>query len=118
MKKDNLMSCFTASGCEKPFGDKDALFNTARALWGIWVKFYPPFSVMSSIPPAPLVCSRLPQKPISSVPLTPSVKARRPSALPTPVRRRMSGIPVATPTRPPPTFDFDPASIQREMSCR
>uniref|UniRef100_A0AAQ4NZ18 G2 and S phase-expressed protein 1 N-terminal domain-containing protein n=1 Tax=Gasterosteus aculeatus aculeatus TaxID=481459 RepID=A0AAQ4NZ18_GASAC len=63
------------------------------------------------------VDSRLPQKPISSVPLTPSVKARRPSALPTPVRRRMSGIPVATPTRPPPTFDFDPASVQREMSC-
>uniref|UniRef100_A0AAQ4Q8W3 G2 and S phase-expressed protein 1 N-terminal domain-containing protein n=1 Tax=Gasterosteus aculeatus aculeatus TaxID=481459 RepID=A0AAQ4Q8W3_GASAC len=74
--------------------------------------------LMSSIPPAPLVCSRLPQKPISSVPLTPSVKARRPSALPTPVRRRMSGIPVATPTRPPPTFDFDPASVQREMKSR
>ncbi|KAM8892737.1 G2 and S phase-expressed protein 1 isoform 2-T2 [Spinachia spinachia] len=68
--------------------------------------------------------SRLPQKPTCG-PQTPStsstralpVKTRRPSALPTPVRRRMSSIPVTTPTRPPPTFDFDPASIRREMSC-
>ncbi|XP_059191608.1 G2 and S phase-expressed protein 1 isoform X2 [Centropristis striata] len=66
----------------------------------------------------------LPQKPSPAAPLTPSaggcrslqVKARRPSALPTPVRRRMSAIPVATPTnqsrpaRPPPTPDCDPAS--------
>nr|XP_046250279.1 G2 and S phase-expressed protein 1 isoform X2 [Scatophagus argus] len=66
----------------------------------------------------------LPQKP-SAAPLTPSagscrslqVKARRPSALPTPVRRRMSAIPVATPTnqtrstRPPPASDSDPAPL-------
>ncbi|XP_051238539.1 G2 and S phase-expressed protein 1 isoform X1 [Dicentrarchus labrax] len=76
----------------------------------------------------------LPQKP-SVGPLTPSsgsckslqVKARRPSALPTPVRRRMSAIPVATPTnqtrptRPPPTPESDPAlsttSASRERSC-
>ncbi|XP_073328886.1 G2 and S phase-expressed protein 1 isoform X2 [Pagrus major] len=76
----------------------------------------------------------LPQKP-SAGPLTPSagscrslqVKARRPSALPTPMRRRMSAIPVATPTnqnrhtRPPPTSDSDPApcptSAKRERSC-
>ncbi|XP_054476097.1 G2 and S phase-expressed protein 1 isoform X2 [Anoplopoma fimbria] len=68
----------------------------------------------------------LPQKPAAG-PLTPSagscrslqVKPRRPSALPTPVRRRMSSIPVATPTRPPPTFDFDPAptSAMKERSC-
>ncbi|XP_044048779.1 G2 and S phase-expressed protein 1 [Siniperca chuatsi] len=75
----------------------------------------------------------LPQKP-SAGPLTPSaggcrslqVKARRPSALPTPVRRRMSAIPVATPTnqtrltRPPPS-NCDPApgstSARRERSC-
>lgn len=66
----------------------------------------------------------LPQKP-SAGPLTPSagscrllqVKAQRPSTLPTPVRRRMSAIPVATPTnllqtaRPPPTSDADPAPV-------
>ncbi|KAL6106255.1 gtse1 [Pungitius sinensis] len=70
------------------------------------------------------VDSRLPQK-ATSGPLTPSAAAgralplttRRPSALPTPVRRRTSAIPVATPTRRPPTFDFDPASVRREMSC-
>ncbi|GAA6215378.1 G2 and S phase-expressed protein 1 [Lates japonicus] len=65
----------------------------------------------------------LPQKP-SAGPLTPSaggvrslqMKARRPSALPTPVRRRMSAIPAPTPTnqtrltRPaPPASDADPA---------
>ncbi|XP_070762940.1 G2 and S phase-expressed protein 1 [Enoplosus armatus] len=76
----------------------------------------------------------LPQKP-SAGPLTPSVgscrslqvKARRPSALPTPVKRRMSAIPVATPTnqtrptRAPPTPGSDPApcsaSASRERSC-
>ncbi|XP_070686493.1 G2 and S phase-expressed protein 1 isoform X2 [Pempheris klunzingeri] len=76
----------------------------------------------------------LPQKP-SVGPLTPSagscrllqVKARRPSALPTPVRRRMSAIPVATPTnpartaRPPSVSDCDPAtgsaSPRTERSC-
>ncbi|XP_076589672.1 G2 and S phase-expressed protein 1 isoform X2 [Chaetodon auriga] len=66
----------------------------------------------------------LPQKP-SAGPLTPSagscrllqVKARRPSTLPTPVRRRMSAIPMATPTnalraaRPPPTSEADPAPV-------
>ncbi|XP_062418951.1 G2 and S phase-expressed protein 1 isoform X2 [Pungitius pungitius] len=70
------------------------------------------------------VDSRLPQK-ATSGPLTPSAAAgralplttRRPSALPTPVRRRTPAIPVATPTRRPPTFDFDPASVRREMSC-
>ncbi|XP_036962290.1 G2 and S phase-expressed protein 1 isoform X2 [Acanthopagrus latus] len=74
----------------------------------------------------------LPQKP-SAGPLTPStgscrslqMKARRPSALPTPMRRRMSAIPVATPTnqnrhtRPP--LDSHsvpcPASAKRERSC-
>lgn len=88
-------------------------------------------SVMSSINTF-LPCS-LPQKP-SAGPLTPStgscrslqMKARRPSALPTPVRRRMSAIPVATPTnqnrhtRPP--LDSHsvpcPASAKRERSCR
>ncbi|KAI3370585.1 hypothetical protein L3Q82_007154 [Scortum barcoo] len=63
----------------------------------------------------------LPQKP-SAGPLTPSaggcmslqVKVQRPSALPTPVRRRMSAIPVATPTnqtgptRPPPVSHSPP----------
>ncbi|XP_033490448.2 G2 and S phase-expressed protein 1 isoform X1 [Epinephelus lanceolatus] len=78
----------------------------------------------------------LPRK-ASAGPLTPSagscrslqVKARRPSALPTPVKRRMSAIPVATPsnqtrtTRPPPTSDSAPASTpnpalaRRERSC-
>ncbi|XP_049928823.1 G2 and S phase-expressed protein 1 isoform X2 [Epinephelus moara] len=82
----------------------------------------------------------LPQK-ASAGPLTPSAgscrslqaKARRPSALPTPVKRRMSAIPVATPSnqtqtqtrtaRPPPTSDSDPAptpnpaSARRERSC-
>ncbi|XP_036962291.1 G2 and S phase-expressed protein 1 isoform X3 [Acanthopagrus latus] len=53
------------------------------------------------------------------------MKARRPSALPTPMRRRMSAIPVATPTnqnrhtRPP--LDSHsvpcPASAKRERSC-
>ncbi|KAI3370975.1 hypothetical protein L3Q82_023629, partial [Scortum barcoo] len=80
-----------------------------------------------------LSCS-LPQKP-SAGPLTPSaggcmslqVKVQRPSALPTPVRRRMSAIPVATPTnqtgptRPPPVSHCDPApcpsSASRERSC-
>ncbi|XP_041795407.1 G2 and S phase-expressed protein 1 isoform X2 [Chelmon rostratus] len=75
----------------------------------------------------------LPQKPSIGT-LTPSagscrslqVKARRPSTLPTPVRRRMSTIPVATPTnqlrptRPPPTSDTDSApvssSARRERS--
>ncbi|TDH09859.1 hypothetical protein EPR50_G00091770 [Perca flavescens] len=68
----------------------------------------------------------LPQKPF--VALTPSagscrslqVKARRPSALPTPVKRRMSAmLPVATPTRPPLTPDSHPvpASARRERSC-
>ncbi|XP_038562571.1 G2 and S phase-expressed protein 1 isoform X1 [Micropterus salmoides] len=58
----------------------------------------------------------LPQKP-SAGPLTPSaggcrslqVKVRRPSALPTPVRRRMSALPVATPTRQPPIPNCDSA---------
>lgn len=88
-------------------------------------------SVMSSINTF-LPCS-LPQKP-SAGPLTPSagscrslqVNARRPSALPTPMRRRMSAIPVATPTnqnrhtRPPPTSDSIPCptSAKRERSCR
>ncbi|XP_039664988.1 G2 and S phase-expressed protein 1 isoform X2 [Perca fluviatilis] len=68
----------------------------------------------------------LPQKPFVG-PLTPSagscrslqVKARRPSALPTPVKRRMSAMPVATPTRPPLTSDSDPvpASARSERSC-
>ncbi|XP_070827931.1 G2 and S phase-expressed protein 1 isoform X2 [Chaetodon trifascialis] len=67
----------------------------------------------------------LPKRP-SAGPLTPSagscrllqVTAQRPSTLPTPVRRRMSTIPVATPTnllqaaRPPPTADT--ASARRE----
>ncbi|KAM8751752.1 G2 and S phase-expressed protein 1 isoform 2-T3 [Acanthopagrus schlegelii] len=74
----------------------------------------------------------LPQKP-SAGPLTPStgscrslqMKAHRPSALPTPMKRRMSAIPVATPTnqnrhtRPP--LDSHsvpcPASAKRERSC-
>ncbi|XP_068584619.1 G2 and S phase-expressed protein 1 isoform X2 [Cebidichthys violaceus] len=64
---------------------------------------------------------------VDSLPQTPSAgsctslqaKTRRPSALPTPVRRRMSAIPVATPTRAPPIFDFGPApaSTRREKSC-
>ncbi|KAK9516221.1 hypothetical protein VZT92_024164 [Zoarces viviparus] len=64
---------------------------------------------------------------VDSLPQTPSAgsctslqaKTRRPSALPTPVRRRMSSIPVATPTRAPSTFDFRPApaSARRERSC-
>uniref|UniRef100_UPI0037E78967 G2 and S phase-expressed protein 1 n=1 Tax=Semicossyphus pulcher TaxID=241346 RepID=UPI0037E78967 len=76
----------------------------------------------------------LPQKP-SAVPLTPSagsgrslqMKARRPSALPTPVRRRMSAIPPATPTnqvrpiRPSTTSDSSPApcstAVRIERSC-
>ncbi|XP_037624573.1 G2 and S phase-expressed protein 1 isoform X2 [Sebastes umbrosus] len=67
----------------------------------------------------------LPQKP-SAVPLTPSAgscrslqaKTLRPSALPTPVRRTMlSGIPIATPTRPPPTSQSYPASARRERGC-
>ncbi|XP_049428989.1 G2 and S phase-expressed protein 1 isoform X1 [Epinephelus fuscoguttatus] len=78
----------------------------------------------------------LPRK-ASAGPLTPSAgscrslqaKARRPSALPTPVKRRISAIPVATPsnqtrtTRPPPTSDSapaptpNPASARRERSC-
>ncbi|XP_034734592.1 G2 and S phase-expressed protein 1 [Etheostoma cragini] len=68
----------------------------------------------------------LPQKP-SVGPLTPSAgscrslqgKAWRPSALPTPVKRRMSALPIATPTRPPLTSDSDPApaSARRERSC-
>ncbi|XP_056271633.1 G2 and S phase-expressed protein 1 [Pseudoliparis swirei] len=57
---------------------------------------------------------------VDSLPQTPSAggcRSRRPSALPTPVRRRMSSIPVATPTRPPPPT-FDPASAGRsEKSC-
>ncbi|XP_042266726.1 G2 and S phase-expressed protein 1 isoform X2 [Thunnus maccoyii] len=71
----------------------------------------------------------LPQKPAGL--LTPSagacrslqVKARRPSALPTPLRRRMSAIPLATPTnqtrpaRPPPTSDSDSASASSASSC-
>ncbi|XP_034392000.1 G2 and S phase-expressed protein 1 isoform X2 [Cyclopterus lumpus] len=55
---------------------------------------------------------------VDSLPQTPSAgsrRSRRPSALPTPVRRRMSSIPLATPTRPPPTFD--PASARSERSC-
>ncbi|KAE8296643.1 G2 and S phase-expressed protein 1 [Larimichthys crocea] len=72
----------------------------------------------------------LSQKP-SAGPLTPSagssrslqIKPRRPSALPTPVKRGMSAIPVATPTnqnrltRPPPTSGSDLASAMRERSC-
>ncbi|KAM9352125.1 G2 and S phase-expressed protein 1 [Symphorus nematophorus] len=76
----------------------------------------------------------LPQKPCPG-PVTPSVgsckslqvKARRPSALPTPVRRRMSALPVATPTnqtrpaRLPPTSDSDPAPgsalARRDRGC-
>ncbi|XP_029288911.1 LOW QUALITY PROTEIN: G2 and S phase-expressed protein 1 [Cottoperca gobio] len=64
-------------------------------------------------------------------PLTPSAgscrplqaKALRPSALPTPVKRRMSSIPVATPTnqtrasRPPATSDTAPTSAKRGRSC-
>ncbi|KAL3044483.1 hypothetical protein OYC64_012890 [Pagothenia borchgrevinki] len=73
----------------------------------------------------------------SSGPLTPpavrslQVKPQRPSALPTPVKRRMSSIPVATPTtksrasRPPsnPGSDPDsdpahtPSSTRRDRSC-
>uniref|UniRef100_A0A3Q3VZI0 G2 and S phase-expressed protein 1 N-terminal domain-containing protein n=1 Tax=Mola mola TaxID=94237 RepID=A0A3Q3VZI0_MOLML len=77
----------------------------------------------------------LPQKP-SAGPLTPSagscrsqqVKVRRPSALPTPVRCRMSTIPVATPTgrarsaTRAPTSDTGPAPgsalAVRDRSCR
>ncbi|KAM7397338.1 hypothetical protein PAMP_020319 [Pampus punctatissimus] len=69
----------------------------------------------------------LPQKPVG--PVTPSagscrsqqVKVGRPSALPTPLRRRMSSIPVATPTnqtrpaRPPPTSDS--ASARKASGC-
>ncbi|KAM3608584.1 uncharacterized protein V6R79_001272 [Siganus canaliculatus] len=72
---------------------------------------------------------------VDSLPLTPSaggckslqLKTRRPSALPTPVRRRASALPVATPNnkprlaRPPPTCDSDPApspaSVSRDGSC-
>ncbi|XP_035012567.2 G2 and S phase-expressed protein 1 isoform X2 [Hippoglossus stenolepis] len=73
----------------------------------------------------------LPQKPTAG-PLTPcaggckslQIKARRPSALPTPLRRRMSAIPTPTPTktrpaRPPPTSDTDtaPSADRMESSC-
>ncbi|XP_060892087.1 G2 and S phase-expressed protein 1 isoform X2 [Labrus mixtus] len=76
----------------------------------------------------------LPQK-ASAGPVTPSagsgrvlpMKARRPSALPTPVKRRMSAIPPATPTnrtlpsRPSTTSDSGPApchsAARREKSC-
>uniref|UniRef100_A0A3Q3EFQ1 G2 and S-phase expressed 1 n=1 Tax=Labrus bergylta TaxID=56723 RepID=A0A3Q3EFQ1_9LABR len=76
----------------------------------------------------------LPQK-ASAGPVTPSagsgrvlpMKARRPSALPTPVKRRMSAIPPATPTnltlpsRPSTTSDSGPAPChsvaRREKSC-
>ncbi|XP_026222113.1 G2 and S phase-expressed protein 1-like isoform X2 [Anabas testudineus] len=72
----------------------------------------------------------LPQKPAAG-PVTPSagdcrllqVKARRPSALPTPVRRKTSSIPTPTsqarPVRLLPPCDTDPApgSIRRETSC-
>ncbi|XP_029951510.1 G2 and S phase-expressed protein 1 [Salarias fasciatus] len=73
----------------------------------------------------------LPQKP-SAGPLTPSaggcaslqVKARRPSALPTPVRRRVSAIPSprstnpahAAPLPPPPVSASDRGSARRECS--
>ncbi|KAK1888179.1 G2 and S phase-expressed protein 1, partial [Dissostichus eleginoides] len=69
----------------------------------------------------------------SSGPLTPpavrslQLKPQRPSALPTPVKRRMSSIPVATPTtksqasRLPSNPDSDPAhtssSTRRDRSC-
>ncbi|KAM7002336.1 G2 and S phase-expressed protein 1 [Tautogolabrus adspersus] len=76
----------------------------------------------------------LPQK-ASAGPITPSagsgrvlpMKARRPSALPTPVKRRMSVIPPATPTnltlpsRPSTTSESGPApcfsAARREKSC-
>nr|XP_019934987.1 PREDICTED: G2 and S phase-expressed protein 1 isoform X1 [Paralichthys olivaceus]XP_019934988.1 PREDICTED: G2 and S phase-expressed protein 1 isoform X1 [Paralichthys olivaceus] len=73
----------------------------------------------------------LPQKPTAG-PLTPSaggckslqMKARRPSALPTPVRHRMSAIPTPTPTKtrhaePPPTSNANtaPSATRMESSC-
>ncbi|XP_053283912.1 G2 and S phase-expressed protein 1 isoform X3 [Pleuronectes platessa] len=73
----------------------------------------------------------LPQK-LTAGPLTPcpggckslQMKARRPSALPTPLRHRMSSIPTPTPTktrpaRPPPTSDTDsaPSADGMESSC-
>ncbi|KAK5866866.1 hypothetical protein PBY51_011406 [Eleginops maclovinus] len=90
---------------------------------------------------APDVSKMLKPKALTSVssvdslsgPLTPSaggckslqLKPRRPSALPTPVKRRMSAIPVATPTtksRPSrlpsnPDPACIPAPIMRERSC-
>ncbi|XP_069019563.1 G2 and S phase-expressed protein 1 isoform X2 [Embiotoca jacksoni] len=74
----------------------------------------------------------LPQKP-SSGPQTPSaasgkslqVKARRPSALPTPVKRRVSSIPAPTPTNKTRTFSSPaisqpvptPSSVREQHSC-
>ncbi|XP_060932312.1 G2 and S phase-expressed protein 1 [Limanda limanda] len=71
----------------------------------------------------------LPQK-LTVGPLTPcpggsksvQMKARRPSALPTPLRHRMSSIPTPTktrPARPPPTSDTDtaPSADGMESSC-
>uniref|UniRef100_A0A3Q4H8T7 G2 and S phase-expressed protein 1 N-terminal domain-containing protein n=1 Tax=Neolamprologus brichardi TaxID=32507 RepID=A0A3Q4H8T7_NEOBR len=66
----------------------------------------------------------LPQKP-SAGPLTPSaitckslqMKPRRPSALPTPVRRKASLIPSPTP-KPPALSDSVPTSYTKQHSCR
>ncbi|KAM9854157.1 G2 and S phase-expressed protein 1 [Aulostomus maculatus] len=72
----------------------------------------------------------LPQK-SSAGPLTPSagsckllqMKACRPSALPTPLKRRTSTIPIATPTshsrpaKPPASSDSGQTSARRETSC-
>ncbi|XP_022054305.2 G2 and S phase-expressed protein 1 [Acanthochromis polyacanthus] len=74
----------------------------------------------------------LPQK-VSAGSLTPStssskplqLKARRPSALPTPVKRRMSALPALTPTnqtrtvRPPAISNSDsaPTSARKQHSC-
>ncbi|XP_068459384.1 G2 and S phase-expressed protein 1 isoform X2 [Clinocottus analis] len=61
----------------------------------------------------------LPQTPSAGGCRSLQAKTRRPSALPTPVRRRVSSIPVATPSRPPPTFDFGhaPPSARSERRC-
>ncbi|KAM6926052.1 G2 and S phase-expressed protein 1 [Lycodopsis pacificus] len=74
---------------------------------------------MSGVDSLPEKQSAGPQTPSAGSCMSLQAKTRRPSALPTPVRRRMSSIPVATPTRAPSTFDFRPApaSARRERSC-
>ena len=92
-------------------------------------------SIWHQSSPLTLLSHSLHQKP-SADPLTPSAggcrslqtKACRPSALPTPVKRRTSAIPTPTPTNrarakapmPPPTSDTDPTpgSARTVSGCR